>query len=110
MRIVRWPALLGVVALGLAVIYRFGPNRREARWHWITAGSACAALGWLVVSLLFSWYAANFGSYNATYGSLGAIIGFMMWMWLSAMVVLVGAEVDATIEVGEADRSLEARR
>jgi membrane protein len=99
-RILRWPALLLVVAFGLAVIYRYGPNRREARWRWITAGSAIAAFSWLVVSFAFSWYAGHFGSYNATYGSLGAIIGFMMWIWLSAIVILVGAEIDVTLETG----------
>ena len=77
-RILRWPALFLVVAVGLGVIYRYGPNRHEAKWRWITAGSASAAVGWLIVSFAFSWYAANFGSYNATYGSLGAIIGFMI--------------------------------
>lgn len=99
-RILRWPALLVVVAIGLAVIYRYGPNRREARWRWITAGSAAAAIGWLILSVAFSWYAAHFGSYNATYGSLGAIIGFMMWIWLSAIVILIGAEIDVTLETG----------
>jgi membrane protein len=104
-RVLRWPALLIVVAIGLAIIYRFGPNRPDVQWRWITAGSAFAAIGWLVASLAFSWYAAHFGSYNATYGSLGAIIGFMMWIWISAIVVLAGAELDATIETGRAARS-----
>jgi membrane protein len=104
-RVLRWPALLVVVAIGLAAIYRYGPNHREVEWRWITAGGAVAASGWLIVSLAFSWYAANFGSYNATYGSLGAIIGFMMWIWLSAIVVLAGAEIDATIESGRGGRS-----
>jgi membrane protein len=102
LRILRWPALFVVVAVGLAVIYRFGPNRREARWRWITAGSASAALGWLIVSIAFSWYAANFGSYNATYGSLGAIIGFMIWIWLIVVVFLFGAELNGQIEKGRA--------
>jgi membrane protein len=97
-KILRWPALLVVVAFALALLYRFGPSRERPRWRWITWGSAFAAIGWLVVSLLFSWYAQNFGSYNATYGSLGAVIGFMIWMWLSAMVVLIGAELDAEME------------
>lgn len=100
MRILRWPALLLAVALGLAVIYRYGPNRQEAQWHWITVGSATASICWLIVSFGFSWYAANFGSYNATYGSLGAIIGFMIWIWLSAIVILAGAEIDVTLETG----------
>ena len=64
----------------------------------ITWGSAFGALGWVVLSLLFSWYATNFGSYDKTYGTLGAAIGFMVWMWLSTAVILVGAELDAEME------------
>jgi membrane protein len=109
-RILRWPALLVLVAVGLAVIYRFGPNRQDAQWRWITIGGACAALAWLIASLAFSWYAANFASYNATYGSLGAIVGFMMWIWLSTMVILIGGEIDATIEAANAERLSGARR
>jgi membrane protein len=82
----------------LSLVYRFGPDRAEAQWRWITWGSSFAAVGWLAASLLFSWYAANFGSYNATYGSLGAVIGFMTWMWLSTIVILIGAEIDAVME------------
>ena len=94
----RWPILLVLVALGLTLIYRYGPSRTEPRWQWITWGSAFAAVIWLAASALFSWYAANFGSFNKTYGSLGAIIGFMTWMWLSIIVVLVGAKLNAEIE------------
>ena len=94
----RWPGLFIVVALMLAFVYRFGPDRRDAHWRWITWGSAFASIAWLVVSILFSWYAANFGSYNKTYGSLGAVIGFMTWIWISAIVVLMGAELDAVME------------
>jgi membrane protein len=94
----RWPALLVVVGAVLALVYRFGPDRHRARWRWITWGSAFAAVGWLIASLLFSWYAANFGSFNKTYGSLGAVIGFMMWIWISAIVVLMGGELDAVME------------
>jgi membrane protein len=97
-RIVRWPALLLVLTLGLACIYRHGPSRDEPRWRWITWGSAFAAVTWLIASFLFSWYAENFGSYNKTYGSLGAIIGFMIWIWLSAIVILIGAELNAEME------------
>lgn len=96
--VARWPALGAMVVLGLAFVYRFGPDRDNAQWHWITWGSAIAATLWIVASLLFSWYAANFGSYNKTYGSLGAVIGFMTWIWISAMVVLAGAEIDAVME------------
>ena len=98
LRIGRWPAMYVVVAFALAIIYRFGPSRGTARWRWITWGSAVAALLWLGLSGLFSWYAASFGKFNETYGSLGAIIGFMTWLWLSAIVILLGGELDAELE------------
>lgn len=96
--ILRWPAMLAIVVLGLAVMYRHGPCRADARWRWITWGSVAAALLWFIVSMLFSWYASNFGNYNKTYGSLGAVIAFMMWSWLSTTVVLMGGELNAEIE------------
>jgi membrane protein len=98
LRIGRWPAMYVVLTLALAVIYRYGPNRETARWRWVTWGSAVAALLWLAISGLFSFYAANFGKFNETYGSLGAVIGFMTWLWISAIVVLLGAEIDAEME------------
>jgi membrane protein len=98
LRIGRWPAMYLVIAFALAVIYRFGPSRATAKWRWVTWGSAIAALLWLAISGLFSWYAANFGKFNETYGSLGAIIGFMTWLWLSAIVILLGGEIDAELE------------
>jgi membrane protein len=94
----RWPALFVILTIVLAVIYRYGPSREQAKWRWISWGSAFAACAWLVLSLLFSWYAENFGNFNRTYGSLGAVIGFMTWIWLSAIVILVGAELDAEME------------
>jgi membrane protein len=94
----RWPVLFAIVVPALTLIYRFGPDREYAQWQWITWGSGLAALLWIVASILFSWYAANFGAYNKTYGSLGAVIGFMTWIWISCMVILAGAEVDAVIE------------
>jgi membrane protein len=96
--IARWPGLYAVVAVGLVIIYRYGPDRDRAIRQWITWGSGLAAALWILVSILFSWYAANFGAYNKTYGSLGAVVGFMTWMWISCMVILAGAEVDATME------------
>jgi membrane protein len=96
--ILRWPLLLGMVVFGLACIYRYGPSRAKPRWRWITWGSAFAAVGWLAASLLFSWYAAHFGSFNKTYGSLGAVIGFLMWMWISVIVILIGAKLNAETE------------
>jgi membrane protein len=98
LRVGRWPAMFIVLTIALAVIYRFGPDREAPRWRWITWGSAMAALLWIAVSGLFSWYAASFGKFNETYGSLGAVIGFMTWLWISAIVILLGAEVDAEME------------
>ncbi len=98
LKIARWPLLLITVGLALSVLYRYGPSRNEPRWRWITWGSVIAALLWIAISLLFSWYAANFGSYNKTYGSLGAVIAFMTWIWLSTIVILVGATIDAAME------------
>jgi membrane protein len=94
----RWPVMFVLIILGLAVLYRYGPSRRLAKWRWINVGSVFAALAWLAVSSLFSWYLGNFSNYNATYGALGAVIGLMMWMWLSTIVVLVGAELNSEIE------------
>lgn len=101
----RWPALLALVVLGLAVLYRFGPSGGDGRWRWLSVGAVTAAVLWLAASALFSWYIANFGNYNATYGSLGAAIGLMTWMWISMIVVLVGAELNAQIEQRTTPRS-----
>jgi membrane protein len=94
----QWPILLVLAAIALAAIYRYGPSRAEARWQWLSVGSGAAAIGWLITSALFSWYIAHFGAYNATYGSLGAAVGMMMWMWISAIVILLGGELNAEIE------------
>jgi membrane protein len=97
-RIAPWPVMFAGLALALACIYRFGPSRRAPRWTWISWGSAAATLAWLAASALFSWYASNFGKFNETYGSLGAAVGFMTWLWVSAIVILLGAELDAEME------------
>jgi membrane protein len=89
----------GAVVLLLAVIYRYGPNRPEADWEWITPGSALAALVWLTATFGFGLYVANFGNYNATYGSLGAVIVFLTWLYLTAYIVLFGAELNAVLEL-----------
>ena len=96
--LLRWPVLLLAVLGGLALLYRYGPSRDAPRWRWVTPGGILAALLWLAGSLLFSWYVSNFGKYNQTYGSLGAAIGFMTWIWLSTTIVLLGAQVNAEIE------------
>ena len=97
-RIARWPLLLVVLLIGLAALYRYGPDRRKARWEWVTVGSVFAAVTWIIASFLFSWYLASFANYNATYGSLGAVVGLMIWLWISTIVVLLGAELNAEIE------------
>jgi membrane protein len=94
----RWPALLLIMLFWLALLYRYGPNRAQPQWRWITPGSIAAAVSWLAVSGAFSWYLSNFADYQATYGSLGAAVGMMMWLWISVMVILVGAALNAEIE------------
>jgi membrane protein len=96
--LLRWPAMFALVVLGLSVLYRYGPSRRNAKWRWVSVGSVFAALTWIAVSVAFSWYLSKFADYNATYGSLGAVIGLMMWMWISTAVVLIGAELNSEIE------------
>ncbi len=94
----RWPLLLLGVTLAASVIYRYGPSRNEAQWRWLSWGAGLFAIGWLVASLLFSWYTSHFGTFNKTYGSLGAAVGFMTWMWITNIVLLLGAEVNAETE------------
>lgn len=96
--LLRWPALVVVLMLFLSLVYRYGPSRKRVRFQWVTWGSAFAAVAWLLVSIGFSYYVANFGSYNRTYGSLGAAIGFMTWIWISTMVMLLGGELNAEME------------
>lgn len=98
-RLVSYLVLFGCVILGLSLLYRFAPSRREARWHWVTPGSALAAGLWLGASILFSVYVANFASYDATYGSLGAVAVLLLWFYLSALVVILGAELNAELEL-----------
>jgi membrane protein len=97
----RWPLVWAVLAFGIALLYRFGPGKTGIPWRWISWGSATAAFVWLVASMAFSWYAANYGSYNKTYGSLGAGIGFMTWIWISAIVILIGEEVNEILDALE---------
>jgi membrane protein len=96
--VLRWPAMLIVVTALISLLFRFGPCRPLALWRWVTPGSAVAAFGWMLMSVMFSWYVGNFGHYDRTYGSLGAMIGFMTWIWLSLMVVLLGAELNCEME------------
>jgi membrane protein len=94
----RWLLLAFLVCFALAVLYRFGPCRDKAKWRWITLGSAIATLLWLIASGLFSFYVSRFGAYDRTYGSLAAPVVLLLWFWLSSLVVLIGAEIDAEME------------
>lgn len=96
--LMRWPILLAIVALGIGFLYKYGASRRPPRWHWISWGTLLTAVLWVLVSAAFSFYLSRFANYDATYGSLGAVIGFMMWLYLSLMTLLVGAELNAEIE------------
>jgi membrane protein len=96
--VLRWPALIVMALLWLAFLYRVAPSRRDAKWRWITIGSLFAVVAWMGVSGLYSWYLSHIANYAATYGSLGAAIGLMMWLWFSVIVMLIGAELNAEIE------------
>jgi membrane protein len=98
LRAARWPILLALVSLGLSLIFRYGPSRRAAKWRWVSWGSAAAAFLWVCASAAFSWYVVSFDSYNRIYGSLGAGVAFMTWMWVSIVIVLLGAELNAEME------------
>jgi membrane protein len=94
----RWPLLFVILLAALAVLYRFAPSRDAPRWQWLSIGALTAALLWIAGSSLLSWYLSAFANYSATYGSLGAAIGLMTWMWMSAIVVMFGAELNSEIE------------
>lgn len=94
----RWPMLAVLIMAAVSIIYRFAPNRAQAKWRWISWGAALSTVLWIIGSLAFSFYVANFGQYNETYGSIGAIIVLLLWFFLSAYAVLVGAEIDAELE------------
>ena len=85
-------------ALGAAALYRYGPNRKDAKWAWITPGSAFASVGWIVLTVGFGFYAAHFGNYGKTYGSLATVVVLLTWIYLSAYVFLVGAELNSETE------------
>ncbi|MER7001847.1 YihY/virulence factor BrkB family protein [Dactylosporangium sp. NPDC000555] len=100
--IVKWPVLLLVAMLILAILYWASPNARQHGFRWITPGGALAVFIWLVASAGFAIYVSNFSSYNKTYGTLGGIIAFLVWLWISNIAVLLGAEFDAELERGRA--------
>ncbi len=94
----RWPVLWLALVLGLAVLYRYAPDREEPKWRWVNWGSTAASILWIILSLVFSYYVANFGNYNETYGAIGAVIILLMWFFITSYVVLMGAELNAEME------------
>jgi membrane protein len=103
--IAKWPAMLVVVMVMLAVLYWPAPNARQHGFRWVSPGAVLAVVVWIVASAAFAFYVANFGSYNKTYGTLGGVIVFLVWMWITNLAVLLGAEVNAEVE---RSRELEA--
>jgi membrane protein len=102
-RIGRWP-LLALLVLGLlALLYRYGPCRKSAKWHWVTVGSLFATAVWLLASAAFSLYVSNFANYDKTYGSLGAVIVLLLWLYISFYIMLLGAEINAELELQTAE-------
>ena len=98
LKILAWIAAAAAMSLLVAAIYRYAPNRPNTKWRWLTPGSLAATLLWLAATLGFGFYVANFGRYNATYGSLGAVIVFLTWLYISAYILLIGGELNAEVE------------
>ena len=98
LRILSWAGAAAAVGLALAAVYRYAPNRPDAPWVWISPGSATATLLWLLASLGFGLYVSRFGNYNATYGSLGGVVVFLTWLYLSAWILLMGGELNSELE------------
>jgi membrane protein len=105
----RWPILFVVAIVGLAVLFRFAPSRNQPRWRWVSWGAAIATALWIIGSIAFSIYVRNFGSYNETYGSLGAVVILLMWFWVSAFIVLLGAELNSQMELQTAEDTTRGR-
>jgi membrane protein len=103
-----WLSAALVVSFVVALIYRYAPNRPRAHWRWITPGSALATLVWIAATFVFGFYVSRFGNYNATYGSLGAVIVFLTWLYLSAYILLLGAELNSVLERRVEDQGLDS--
>jgi membrane protein len=97
-KLVPWLVLAGFVVIALGVLYRYGASRNEPKTRWVSWGATLATVLWIAASILFSIYVSNFGSYNETYGALGAVVVLLFWLWISAFIVLVGAELNAEME------------
>ena len=94
----RWPILLVAIVTGISLLYRFGPSRAKAKWRWLSWGALIATVVWIAASWMFSFYLQHFANYNVTYGSLGAVVGLMMWTWISVIILISGAAINAEME------------
>lgn len=103
-KIIQWPVVLGCMILAFALIYYFAPDFREQAWQWLTPGAAVGVVLWLLVSIAFRVYLQFFDSYNATYGSLGAVIILMLWLYFTGLAVLIGGEINSEIEHAAAEQ------
>lgn len=97
-QVLTWLVATAIASGAFAFVYRYGPDRARARWEWLSVGSVAATVLWLLATVLFGVYAANFANYNATYGALGAVVVLLMWLWVSSYAVLIGAEINAEAE------------
>jgi membrane protein len=100
----RWPVLALIMALSLALVYRYGPDRKDAHWRWVSIGSLAGTALWLAGSTGFSWYVSAFNSYDKVYGSFGAVVILLYWLWLTAFAALMGAELDMQIQTALEER------
>jgi membrane protein len=100
----RWPVLAIIMALSLALVYRYGPDRKDAHWRWVSIGSLAGTILWLAGSTGFSWYVSYFNSYDKVYGSFGAVVILLYWLWLTAFAALMGAELDMQIQTALEER------
>ncbi len=97
-KVLKWPVMLGIVIVMVAVLYYATPNVKQPRFRWVSVGAAVAILVWVLASVAFGFYVSNFSSYNKTYGSLAGVIVFLLWLWITNLALLFGAEVDAELE------------
>ena len=98
LKILFWIAAAAAISLLMALIYRYAPDRPKAKWQWLSPGAIVATLLWVAATVGFGFYVSNFGSYNATYGSLGAVVVFLTWLYLTAYILLMGGELNAELE------------
>ena len=109
--VARWPVLLILVAFAVAILYYTTPNVKQPRFRWVSVGAGVAILVWVIASVGFGFYVSNFGNYNKTYGALAGVIVFLLWLWITNLALLFGAEIDSEMERGrQLQAGIEAER